>query len=193
VTGDEIIALARSHYGEETPNIVSADMAKDFLNAALMELYEDLPTERLKHLISTDSLSLTAGKGEFPDEWDKILEVHVNGSPAILVGREVIHNTDYGQLNLFEPVIPIFHINESHVWVRPTGSTVEVVYLGPPDVIDNFESEVTVFEEQWHAALASLVASFMYAQEEDLQQAQQYRADYQQRISSLLQGQGAEA
>jgi len=188
VTGDEIIALARFHFGEETPNTVSTDTVKDFLNAALMELYEDLPTERLKHLISTDSLSLTAGKGELLNEWDKVLEVHVDGSPAILVGREIIHNIDYGQLNLFEPVIPLFHINESHVWVRPTGSTVEVVHLGPPDVINNFGQEVTAFEEQWHAALASLVASFMYAQEEDIQQAQHYRGDYQQRISSLLQG-----
>lgn len=192
MTGDEIINLARIHYGEETPNVVSSDSAKSFLNSAIMELYEDLPAERKKNLITTDTVSLTSGSGIIDDTWDKVLEVYANGVPAYLVSREVIYNSAYGQQNLFESVVPIFYIDDTQVWVRPDNATVDVVHIDPPVPIANFEGEVTAFDEQWHPALAFLVASYMYAQEEDVVQAQHYRAEYQQRLTSVTASVGEE-
>lgn len=193
MTGDEVIELARFYYGEETANVVGEEEAKSLLNAALLEMYEDLPTARLKHLISEDSVSLTSGRTDVMDTWDKVLEVYVEGAPAFPVSREIIHNTRYGQENLFTGVVPYFYADDHQLWVVPEDSTdVDVVYLSPPTLINQFTEEVDAFPEQFHPALASLVAAYMYAHEEDAAQAQHYRNDYQQRLVSMTQPTGEE-
>lgn len=186
MTPTEIITLARSHFGEPTPLTVDADTARDYLNASIRELYEDLPPDRLKGLLTEESVTLTAGEGDIDPTWDKIVELYVDGLPAHAVGRESIAHNDYNQF--FESPVPIFHLDDSHVWVRPTTSTVEVVHIDPPAELVEADDDVefTDIEDIWHPALADLVAMYMYAQEEDAQQSELYRNAYQQKLGMLL-------
>lgn len=185
MTGDEIIALARADFGEAAPLTISADTSKEYLNRAQYELFQDLPPERQKANLLEEAVTATTGQGTITNTWDRIVEVYVNDVPAAPVGREVISNADYG--TLFAPSIPVFHIDNSHVWVRPVGGTVKVVHLNPPNRITDTTVAVTSFREQWHRAMAFLITSYMYAQEEDTPQAAHYRAEYTQYIAGQLQ------
>lgn len=184
MTGDEIIALARANFGEETALTVSEQTSEDFVNAALQELYNDLPVERLKNLLTESTVTMASNKGPIDNAWDQVIEVYVDDLPAVMVPRDVIQNADHN--SLFAPPIAICHVDNSHVWVRPSG-TVKIVHLDPPDAISDFTAEVTDFSELWHSAIAMLVTSYMYAQEEDSTQAQHYRSEYSQSLASLLQ------
>lgn len=186
MTGDEIIALARANFGEASPNTVSVQTAKDFLNSALQELYNDLPSSRMKNLIAEDSVALTSGQGLVVNTYDQVLEVYVDSLPAIQVPREVIRNSDHN--DLFTSPVPIFYVDEKNLWVRPTTGLAKIVHLDPPGVIADFTQEVSVFAELWHPALALLVTSYLYAQEEDTTQAAHYRGEYSHTLTNLMQG-----
>lgn len=190
MTGDEIIALARASFGEAQPLTVSADNAKKYLNASLKELYEDLPPDRMKNLISTSSVAIVSGKGLVSDTFDKLLEVYVDDIPALQVSKSIIRGWDYG--TLFQTEVPIFHWDTENLWVRPPLGAISVVHLDPPNPISNFTLEVSAFDNVFHEALAALVASKMYAQEEDATQAQHYRQEYLHSITSILETQGSE-
>ena len=188
MTPAEIITLARTHFGELTALTVSVASARSYLNAAIKELYEDLPVDRLKPLLNDEAISLTAGKGDIPSNLDRVVEVYVDNIPAVAVPREVITTSDYG--NLFAPAFPVIHIDSSHIWVRPVSTnTVAITYLQAPTVITagNEGSEITEIPVPFHESLSYLVASYMYAQEEDVQQAQWYRNEYMNRLMSLSQ------
>lgn len=186
MTPAEIITLARAQFGEETALTVSDDTARAFLNAALMEVYEDVNSPRLKNLLVEENVALTSGQGNVLDTWDKVVELYVYGLPAHPVAREVIQAYDYNEY--YESPVPIFYVDDSHIWVRPTAATVQVVYINPPSEVTagNEATEYTDIEEPFHAALADLVTSMMYAQEEDTPQAEWYRNSYQQRLGMLL-------
>lgn len=187
MTPDEIVELARVQFGEETALTVTDESAREFFNAAVMELYEDLPPDRMKPLMTTQSVALTSGKGDVVDTWDKILAVYVDGVPAHAIPRQAIQAHDYSQF--FESPVPVFHLDDTHIWVRPTGSTCELVTIDPPSTIDTStgdDTEYTDFENIWHTALADLITSYMYAQEEDAQQAQLYYNAYSQKLGMLL-------
>lgn len=186
MTPVEIIALARAQFGEASAMSVSEVSARDFLNAAIVELYEDLPSDRLKGLLSVTSVSLTAGKGSIDPTWDKILEVYVDGAPASVVPRDTISHHDYNEF--FESVVPITHIDDDSVWVRPTTGTCSVLHLDPPVEVTaaNEGTEYSSIDDIWHPALADLVTAAMYAQEEDVQQAEQYRSAYASKLGMLL-------
>jgi hypothetical protein len=190
MTGDEIIALARANFGESSPLTVSVQTAKDFLNAALQELYNDLPPERMKNRLTESVVVMTANQGPVENTWDRIIEVYVDDVPALQVPKDVIPNADHN--SMFSPPVAIFHVDDKYVWVRPSGA-VKIVHVEPPGIIANFSSEVSVFSELWHSALALLTTSYMYAQEEDVTQAQHYRGEYSQTIASLIQQMEVEA
>lgn len=185
MTGDEIIALARAHFGEETAQTVSTDNALDYLNISLQELFNDLPPSRIRNRLAEDSVALVSGQGGILNTWDRIVEIYVDDNPGIVVPKGAIEAADYG--TLFAPAIPIVHFDDSHIWVRPTGSTVKVVHLEPPTPVTegNRTNELAEFDEKWHPALAFLVASYMYAQEEDQAQAGYYKSEYMQMLSNM--------
>ncbi len=118
MTGDEIIALARANFGEETPLTVSEDTSLDYLNVAAQELYNDLPPERMKNLLNEDEVVMASGQGPIDNTWDQVLEVYVDDVPAAMVPREVIGNADYN--TLFAPHIPIFHADLSGILPWPS-------------------------------------------------------------------------
>lgn len=194
MTPTEIVELARVHFGERDALTISAPEAITFVNAAIKEIYEDLPVDRLKELLDTETVSLTGGKGDVPSNLDRIVEVYVDDNPAVAVPREVITTADYG--SLFEPAFPVVHVDSSHVWVRPSDiDEVDLEYLQAPTLIDsgNTGDELTEIPISFHGALAFLVASYMYAQEEDVQQAQWYKNEYMANITSMssqVQGDG---
>lgn len=192
MTPQEIIALARAQFGEANALTVTATTARDFLNAAIKETYEDLPPSRLKNLISETTVTLTAGKGSVLATWDKILEVYADNIPCMMVSREVIHQHDYSQF--FASPTPICHIDDKNVWVRPTTSTCKVLTLSIPTEVTsgNEGTEYTGLDKVWHPALADLVTAAMYAQEEDAAQADQYRKAYQSKLGMLLAPEPAE-
>lgn len=190
---DEIVALARVQFGEETALTVSDESAYEFFNMAVMDMYEDLPPDRLKPLMTTESIILTSGKGDIDDAWDKILEVYVDSKPSQAVPRPVIQSHDYSEY--FTSPVPIYYLDDTHIWVRPEGSTCEVVVLNPPSLVDTATGDATDytdFDDIWHTALADLVTSYMYAQEEDAQQASLYYNSYSQKLGMLLAPEPAE-
>lgn len=187
MTPSAIIDLARAQFGETNALTVTATTARSFLNAALMELYEDLPSERMKNLLTDANVTLDPnGRGDVLDTWDKVVELYLYGIPAQPVPREVIQAHDYNEF--FESPVPIFYADESHIWVRPITATCTVVFLSPPTQVTtvNESAEYTDIEESFHPALADLVTSKMYAQEEDPTQAEWYRNTYQQKLAMLL-------
>lgn len=186
MTPVQIIALARIQYGETDPNTVTANAARDFLNSAVKELYEDLPPSRLKNLLTQAAVVLTSGRGDVLTTWDKVVDLYVDNTPAIQVSREAIFQHDYSQY--FSSPVPIFHVDDKYIWVRPTASTCHITFLAPPAAITagNEGVEFTGLDAVFHPALADLTTSFMYSQEEDVQQAELYRNAYQQKLGMLL-------
>lgn len=186
MTPAEIIALARAQFGELTALTVSAQDARDMLNGAILELYEDLPPSRLKNLLTVTAVALTSGKGSIDPLWDKVIEVYVDDNPAFLVDRAVIAAHDYSQF--FTSPTPIAHVDDDSVWVRPTTGVCSVLHLDPPEEVTaaNEGTEYSSVSDVWHPALADLVTAAMYAQEEDITQMEAYRASYMQRLGMLL-------
>lgn len=191
MTGDEIIALARQHFGEPTASSISTTQAKNFLNAAVQEMYGDLPVDRLRDLVEVSSLTFTDGQDDIPSTWDRVLAVYVGGVAAVAVSPETIQTSDTGAF--FTALVPLYSLDTSHMWVRPVGGTVTVAHIDAPAEITNFTTEVTSFGVNWHPALASLVACYMYAQEEDAEQAQYYRNEYLAQVTSVSQQMEAES
>lgn len=187
MTGVEVIELARALFGEIEPNSVTEGQARDYLSAALRELWVDLPASDLRGLIESNSLTLTSGKAPIDSSWERILEVYVDGIPALQVNREVIANTDFG--TFFAPGVPIYHIDESNVFVRPdSASSAELFYLPPPPRVTSVnETDELDIAQGFQEAAAFLTASYMYAQEEDAAQAQLFRSEYTNRIMSVSQ------
>lgn len=193
MTPAEIITLARSLFGEETPNTVSEDTARSYLNSALTEIWTDLPSDNLKPLLEIESVTTTDGAGDIDSEWNRIIEVYVDSFPATAVPRDVITGADFG--DLFTPAVPIYNIDEKKIFVRPKDAgDVEIVQVKAPTRITSSteESDLTEIPEVYHEALASLVASYMYLQEEDAAQAQAFRAEYSNMITSMSQQMAAE-
>lgn len=186
MTPVEIIALARAQFGEDSPLTVSVTTARDFLNAAILECYEDLPPSRLKNLLSETTVVLTAGKGAVLATWDKVLEVYADNIPCLMVPRETIHQHDYSQF--FSSPVPICHVDDKNIWVRPTTATCQVVNLTPPTEVTsgNEGTEYAGIDEVFHPALADLTTAAMYAQEEDVAQSNYYRQAYQSKLGMLL-------
>lgn len=184
MTGTEIIALALLHYGDSGSTYVSATDALQYLNEASLELYGDLPPAYLVNLM-TATAELTNAGGAIPidDAWDKIVEVYVEDTPAVQVTYDVIASADFN--DYFSPSTPIYHVDTSTIWVRPVASGVIVTYLSPPSEITDASLEITDLDPIWHPVLAVLMASYMYAQEEDSQQAQHYKTIYQQKLTSF--------
>lgn len=185
MTGDEIIELARSHFGESSASTVTDAQAIEYLNTSLMELYNDLPPERMKALIDEDTIVLDDGRHVVDNQWDRVLNVYVDGVPASLVPLTSIQAIEYS--TLFEPSVPVFSITDESLLIRPTGGTITVTYLTPPEAVTDAtsDSELTQFEPFLHPALALMTASLMYAQEEDTQQAAYYRGEYHQMLLNL--------
>lgn len=195
MTGEEIITLARYHFGEGTALTITEDAALAYLNEAMQELYSDLPVDRMRNLIEEATVSFVSGnRGVIPNTWDRIGFVYVDEKPAVAVPPEVIRNTDYG--TFFTPGVPIYHVDVSYLWVRPADAgSVTVLYLNPPVAIltAGLATELTVFNRAFHSALADLTASYMYAQEEDLEQAGFFKNEYMSKISNALEMAAAEA
>lgn len=191
MTGDEVIALARFYFGEETALTVPTAREADLLNSALLELYRDLPVDKLRHLLSTDSVALTNGRGNLPTTWDTVVSVYLDGISAVQVTTDVIRATELGDFWL--PLVPVFALDNNYLWVVPNGS-VEVSHIDPPaEVTDTSATLDSAFPEQYHTALAALMASYMYAQEEDIQQSGYYREEYMQQLASMSAPAEAEA
>lgn len=191
MTGDEVIALARFYFGEETALTVPTAREADLLNSALLELYRDLPVDKLRHLLSTDSVALTNGRGDLPTTWDTVVSVYLDGISAVQVTTDVIRATELGDFWL--PLVPVFALDNNYLWVVPNGS-VEVSHIDPPaEVTDTSATLDSAFPEQYHTALAALMASYMYAQEEDIQQSGYYREEYMQQLASMSAPAEAEA
>jgi len=183
MTGDEIIALGRAYFGEPVASSILEATADSFLNVAVQELYEDLPADRLRLLQIIDSPTFTAGKAVIPTAWDKVLGVYVDGVQAVGVSPEVIKAVDAGAY--FVPIVPVFSIDNQTMWVRPTTGAITVGHIDPPAEIADTSLEITSFSVMWHPALACLLASYMYAQEEDAEQAQYYRNEYLALVTSV--------
>ena len=188
MTPNEIIALARIHFGEPNPLTISSTDELVLFNESMREIYSDLPSDRLKSLISEDTVTITGdNRGPVDSSWDRVIEVYVNDRPAIQAPKETIRNSELS--SYFAPAVPIFHVDEQYLWVRPheTGDVVKAVYLSPPSTVvtGGRDTEITEIHEAFHEAVALLLASYMYAQEEDLVQAQHYKGEYVSVISNL--------
>ena len=182
MTGTEVITLARLYFGEATALTVPSARELDLFNTALKELYRDLPVDKLRHLITTDTVTLTNGRGNLPDTWDTVVSVYLDGISAVQVTTDVIRGTEIGSYWL--PLVPVFAVDNNYLWVVPNG-TVTVSHVDPPAEVTSLAGEITAFPEQYHTLLASLLASYMYAQEEDAQQAAYYRGEYVEQLTSL--------
>ncbi len=193
MTPAEIIVLARSLFGEVQPNTVTEEQTREYLSAALREIWSDLPSDNLKPLLTREPISINGGIGDISENWNRIIEVYVDDQPALQVAREVITSADFG--DLFAPGFPIYHMDEQKIFVRPANAgNVDIIHVEAPTRITE-ANEGDVLEEipkVYHEALAFLTASYMYLQEEDAGQAQAFRAEYTNKITSISQQLAAE-
>jgi hypothetical protein len=188
MTGTEIIALALQHYGDSGTTYVTSAQALQYLNEAILEVYEDLPPHRLKNRLITSS-ALTNADGAIPVDpvWDKVIQVYLDDELALQVNYDILVAEGHGASGFFTSPLPFYHIDEETLWIRPVGSEAKVVYLSPPTPIvsGDLGNAVTALDSVWHPVIAILMTSYMYAQEEDLAQAQHYKTLYQQKLSSF--------
>lgn len=75
MTGDEIVALVRDNFGEQTAATVQDAEIQSWINAAIQELYTTLPPGELRDTIADSSVTITSGEGTIPSAADKILSV----------------------------------------------------------------------------------------------------------------------
>lgn len=172
MTGDEIIAEARTNFGETTELTVLTTTFENYVNTALRELYSLLSIAELEVLAQDSTVTVTAGKGPLPAELDHMLSVSVGGAPAQMVPIDVISTIDRSAF--FETFVPVAASDGETLWVRPSATASAVVtHIDPPATITDFTADVAL--PKWHAALVLFVTAFAYAQEEDKGQAQHYR------------------
>lgn len=177
MTGNDIIALARLQFGEATALTLSDSDFQEWVNTALVELYNDLPISELRQLQSISTVSLTNGNGTFTTSWDRILAVLIDGVEIPQVPWTAIQWMDtfgYGR-----PEQAVWAQSGSNLAVRTPGtlpSSVSVRHMEPLQV-SNFASPLTI-SDRWLAALAHLVTSYAYGQEEDHESAAMWRARY---------------
>lgn len=168
---------------------------EDWVNAALLEVYNDLPPTELRPLISEDAVALVAGEGQLPTAWDIILAVKDVGVPALNVPPEYIQNIDSNQF--FSPTQTVWSLSDDTILVRPTSLvSVDVAHRDRPTLIvwpAGGDTEITEVNERWHIALVHLITSYAYAQEEDHTSAEQWRARYLQQVSSAVAATGDSA
>lgn len=180
MTPDAIITMARIQYGEPVALIVSDESFEAWLNAAIKEAYNDLPAESMRRVVVSTEVALTAGVGDIPSEWDRIHDVTFAGAAIPRVDPEsiVLISTN----PFLEPFTPVYSITGTEIIVRPTTVTeVRVVHQEPPADIDftaDGDSELTTVDPRWHPALAHLVTSYAYQQEEDHNAAAHWRGRY---------------
>lgn len=180
MTGDEIVAQARTAFGETTALTLTDDQLKAFLNQAVQELYGWLPpTENLPSIAVDEVVIDAAGQGVIPDTWDKVLEVSDSTGPLVRVDQTAVANID--RLGRYiQPDSPVWSYDGENLNVRPTtAGSVEVTHTEPPAPLTTFGSEITSIPRHYHQSLIHLVTSLAYAQEEDAEQAATYR-DYAQ-------------
>lgn len=188
MTPNAIIALARQQFGEPVALYLADSVFQDWTNAALQELYDDLPGIELRQLISETSVALTAGSGTIPATWDRVLEVlDSSGTPLFRVPPEVITFIDATGSNPYMvPMVGAYVVIGQKLAVRPTShASVNVQHQDPPAPIDFAtagDTELTVVNARWHPALVHLVTSYAYQQEEDHNAAAHWRSRYNQLV-----------
>jgi hypothetical protein len=184
VTPAEIISLARRQFGESEALTITDVTFQDWLNLALKELYTDLHPDLLRNLIGEDPLTLTAGTVTLPAEWDRVREVlRSDGTPLFHVPPEVITFIDATAGNPFMvPMVGAYSRVGQRLAVRPTSITEVIVqHQDPPAPVvfpGGATSELTAVSAHWHAALAHLVTSYAYQQEEDHNASAHWRSRY---------------
>lgn len=185
MTGDDIIALAQLHFGESGGGTLTGPNFQDFLNAAIQELYNLMPNDAMKEQIQEALVSVnTSGIGDIPGTVERILGVKDLTSASSLlmqVSPEMIRAIDASDYNKpGHSTHAVFAIMRDKLYIRPKPTVTQnfpVVHISPPAPITNFTLEVTALSAQYHQALAYLVASYAYAQEEDVQQGDYYRSN----------------
>lgn len=195
LTTDEVIKRARSHFGEDSPLTVLDTTLREWVNDAIKDLYDALPSTELRGLITETSLSLSSGAGPLDSSWDRVVEVTDPESvPLHMVNPEIIRAIDLG--TFWEPAQTVYALTHTHVLVRPTSITsVNVAHMEPPALITSSETgtdieTVTGVNARWHAALVVRLTFFMYGQEEDWQSAEPHLNLWSQLIQGAWQQTG---
>lgn len=190
MTPNEIIRRARAQFGEEVANSVQDVVFQEWVNSGFKELYNDLPSEELRPLITSGAVTLTAGEGAIPDAWDRVLDVRdTDGVPLLRQRQEIIRHIDSNQF--FQPVQSVWALVDKTLLVRPTSVlSVEVTHQDPPANIvwpAGGDTEITFVNPRWHIAVVHLVTSYAYQQEEDHNSAAMWRNRYNQLVGQSQQ------
>lgn len=186
MTGNEIIAEARTNFGERTALMFSDAEFEAWLNSAVRETYNLLPLAELEVLAETATVTLTDGVGPLPATLDHLLSVQVDNVPCQLVITDDVGVIDANPF--MTPYVPVATADGEDLWVRHTFPvpSAQVTFIQPPSTITDFTAEVVL--PKWHAAMVLFVTGFAYAAEEDIGQAQHYR-----NTALALIGRGSEA
>lgn len=198
MTPQEVIQRARGHFGEDTALTVQDVTFREWVTDALRELYNDLPAEEVRPLITEESVSLDTdadsvgdGRGTIPDTWDRVLNVKIDGVPALRQRPETIRHIDSNQF--FAPTQKVWALLDKTLLVRPKGDlSVMVTHQDPPTKITatTETNEITEVNKRWHIALVHLVASYAYQQEEDHESAAAYKRRYQDLVRAAWRAAG---
>lgn len=180
MTPDQIVALARTQFGEETEQTLTDLQFEAWLNAAIKEAYNDLPAEAMRRVVVSSAVTITAGTGSLLDEWDRIHDVTFAGATLPRVEPEALALIDANPF--LAPFTPVYSLVGTDLFVRPTSVTeVRVVHQEPPgDITLALDGgvELADVDPRWHPALAHLVTSYAYQQEEDHNAAAHWRGRY---------------
>lgn len=188
ITPNEVIKRARTQFGEEVALTATATNFQEWVNNALLELYDDLPPSELRQLITETSVSLTDGEGSVPDTWDRVIDVKTDdGVPLLRLRPETVRHIDSNQF--FTPSQTVWALLDSTILVRPTSvSSVLATHQDPPTTLEfpaDEDTEITEVNKRWHIALVHLVTSYAYQREEDHNAAAHWRSRYNQLVGAV--------
>lgn len=188
MTGDEIIAQARTAFGEDTALTLTDAQMQGFLDQAIHEIYGWLPPEENRHSHTTDTLTVSPSAGDsiVPETWDKVLQVTDAVGMLTPVSSGAIANID--RLGRYiQPDVRVWSYDGERIYVRPGGpADLEVVHTEAPPLPTDYTLEITALPLYLHPSLAHLVTSLAYAQEEDAEQAALYRGYAQSALTTRL-------
>lgn len=175
MTGDEVVTLVRTNYGDALTNFWTDAEIQNWVNQALQEVYTYLPPGDMREVVQEAAIALTSGRGDIPSSWDRVVSVFTSADGELLPMPSHVINAQRNLSDYFTPDVAGYSIDGNEILVTPdTISSVTAQYLVQPDEITNFTLEITGIPTRYHRVLADWATALAYSAEEDLSQAEHY-------------------
>lgn len=173
MTGEQVIAVIRANYGDADNNYLATADLQQWVNQGVRDVYNLLPPGDPRDSIEQDTVTLTSGRGDLPDSWDRIVSVFTADGEAIQVPSSVAEvGVNLGAY--FVPDVTTYAIDGNEIVVTPTTEpSVTVQYTVEPTDLTDFTNQIPL-PRRYHTVVADIATSLAYASEEDAEQATWY-------------------